>query len=805
MNIWFDLKYAWRLMMKTPGHSLLCIVVVALSVGMAIWSWSLAYAMAFKPMPFAGSERWYSIQIAAREAARPRPAIDAYTYQEILRRNRTINHLGAFDNRSAVLSEGQASTSLRAGLIDPGLLKAMGVAPQTGRLFDPADSRPGATPVVILSHDTWRNYFASDPKIVGREIRVDAEPARVIGVMPASFYAFEDSSIWRPLQLSPLTTPGLTPRTLYALIALEEGQTIETVAAEMKTAVDEVNRRHPTLFDAGRHAVLIPARLMFTHQNLQMVTTVVSIASAVLLLGCVNISMIFLARLLERSRELALRTAVGASRSRLLRQSLLETAYVVVFGLFLGWVLAVLGVDWMQSVSDLGSRIYATGRSDNQPELRPVDFLVAIGAATLLWLLSTLIPAWRIARQDASQVLAGGGKGVAGPGSSRSVGMLVGVQVIISSLVLVVCVNLVMTLREEGRKPTGVDATGVMISTYPTIFDARYAELSARLRYWDELTAKIKARLPGAMVAYSTTPAMRAASVPVAIEDQNRGTNESALTALVTAVSDDYFSVLGIRRQSGRLFDTTDTSTSLNVAIVDQNTIDRHWPGQNVLGKRLQLNPSENGPWLTVIGIVSNVTRPHAREVGVVYRPLRQADPTGFHLVMKVPTAAIDSRAALRAAAFAVDRDLPLHNLQTLNDYLMALNLSTISMVPAFSVIAGITVILAATGLFGLISRSVARRTQEVGVRRALGGTQWQVTAVFLRQGALYLSVAIVGSALGLLAANAITASVPNILNRAVPVTMGVLVLMALVIFTASYLPTRRAVALEPGDALRYE
>jgi ABC-type antimicrobial peptide transport system permease subunit len=159
----------------------------------------------------------------------------------------------------------------------------------------------------------------------------------------------------------------------------------------------------------------------------------------------------------------------------------------------------------------------------------------------------------------------------------------------------------------------------------------------------------------------------------------------------------------------------------------------------------------------------------------------------------------------LRAAAYAVDRDLPLHNLQLLDDYIAALSLNFTAMVPAFSAITLITLILAATGLFGLISRSVARRTQEIGVRRALGSTKWQVTAVFLRQGALYLSIGLVGGGLGILVMSMITASVPNILNRAVPVTLSVLVAMAFVILIASWLPTRRAVALEPGDALRYE
>lgn len=805
MNFWFDIKYAWRLFARTPGHSLLCVVVVALSVGLAMFTYSLAYAMAFKHLPFSGSDRWRSVQIAANKSGNVRASVDAYTYQEILKRNRTAKHLGAFSTRVAVLSEGQASTSLRTAAISPSLLEAMRVAPQTGRIFNASDSRPGAKPVVVLSFDTWKNYFAADPAIVGKQVRIDTQPMQIVGVMPADFYAFQDSALWLPLQLPTLARPGDSTVFVSPFIVLEKGQTADAVLAEMKAAVADVNKRYPELFSSERRVGLIRAHLMWTHPNLQIVSMVVFIALAVLLLGCMNISMIFLARLLERSRELALRVAVGASRSRLMRQCLLETALVVLFGLLLGYALALLGVDWMQSVDAFGSRIKATGRPANLPVLRPVDAVAAVSVAAVIWLMSTVIPAWRISRQDSAVVLAGNGKGVAAPGSARTASLLVGLQVTVSSLVLVICANLVMAIREEGLKPTGLNSARVTISTYPTELDARYPGSHERLRYWDELTAAIKARVTGAEVAYSTAVPTRPNSVTVAIEDQQGAAKQGTLKLPLNAVSDGYFSMLGIRLRSGRLFDRTDSENSVAVAILDENTAKRFWPGQNPLGKRVQLSPADNGPWLTVVGVVSAVNRPYDRDLGFIYRPLRQAVPKEFHLIARVPSAGSDPRVALRAAAFAVDRDVPLHNLQTLDDYLAAMNLNTTAMVPFFTVVTLITLILAATGLFGLISRSVAQRTQEVGIRRALGGTQWQVAAVFLRQGAIYLAIGVIGVGLGILVANLISFSIPNILTRAVPATSAVLVLMTLVIFTASYLPTRRAVALEPGDALRYE
>ena len=807
INLWFDLKYAWRLLHKSWGYSLMCAGVVALSVGLAVWTYSMAYSQVLKPLGFPDSERWYSVQIGADATATARPRVDAYTYQELLKQNRSADYLGAFVDRGVVLSEGQASTSLRAAAISPRLLAATQVVPRLGRKFEDTDGQPGAVAVAILSFDTWQNYFAADPAIVGKTARIDSEPVQIVGVMPKDFYAFEDFELWLPLQMTNLARPGDSTMTLSPLIVLDKDQNLNTVLNEMKPGIARVNSEYPDLFNSGRYVTLIPALRIFTHAETPLVAIVGFMAAAVLLLGCVNISMVFLARLLERSRELALRTALGAPRSRLLQQCLLETALIVLLGLVAGYGLAAMGVRWTQGLSNFIAQITAAGRLDNVMVLRPVDLVIAVVSATAIWLLSTLIPAWRIARQDAAVVLAGSGKGPSVRGGNKSAGLLVGLQVVISCLVLVICGNMVLAVNKEVGKPTGLNTARVMITTYPTLFDSRFSGAPQRLRYWEDLTAAIESRMPGAEVGFTTAAPTRPAKVAASIETRQGTENRGTLSLPFAEVSDNYFRLLGLRLRSGRLFDSTDNSASLNVAVVDEQMVARYWPDQDALGKRVQLNPSNNGPWLTIVGVVSAVAgRPYRTEdIGIIYRPLRQALPSGFQLLVKLPYTATDSRVALRAAAFAVDRDLPLHNLQMLDDYLAALDLNYRAMIPVLIVVAIITAMLAASGLFGLISRSVAQRTQEVGIRRALGATSWRATSMFLRQGGLYLSVGIVGVGLGIIVANLSSAIITNILDHAILTTLGVFLLMAIVIFTASHLPSRRAVALEPGDALRYE
>lgn len=804
-NLWFDLRYAWRLLFKTPAYSILCTLVVAISVGLAMFTYVMGYNTVFKPLPFPGADRWYSIQIADNATATARARVDAYTYQELLKHARATQHLGAFASRASVLSEGQASTSLRTASISPGLLAAMQVRPLLGRMFEATDSQIGATPTVILSFDTWQNLFAADPAIVGKQTRIDGQPVQIIAVMPEGLLAFQDFELWRPLQLPQLAGPGDSNVFVSPIMTLGEDQSLTAALTEMTPAIQQVNASHPQLFDAARHIELFPAYRIYSHDNVSIIFVSLAIAGAVLLLGCVNIGVVFFARMLERSHELALRSALGSSRGRLLRQCLLESVFIIAAGLVLALALAALGVHWGQSLGDLRQQIEATGRPLTYPSIRWIDVLTATAVATAVWLLCTLFPAWRIANQDAALALGGSGKGVAGTGRTRGASLLVGLQVLVASLVMVVCANVVVSVKEEASRPMGIETDRIMLSTYPTALAERYPEPEQRLRYWDDLTTSINSRISGADVAFATAVPTDPNTAPAAIESQEGGVDQGMLKLPFAVVSDNYFKLLGIELRAGRAFDITDTSDSMSVAIVDENTAARYWRNQDVLGKRIQVNPAENGPWLTIVGVTSAVRGPYSGYSGVVYRPLRQVVPSEFVLLTKLPNAAADNRAELRAAAFAVDRDQPLQNLQTLDDYLQVLNLSTTALLPPFTGVTLVTVILAAAGLFGLISRSVIRRTQEVGVRRAMGSTQWQIVAMFLRQALWYALVAVVGVCLGIVVSNGLGAAIPNIFANVILVTLAVFLVLALVIFVAAYLPTRRVVALEPGDALRYE
>lgn len=805
-NLWFDLKYALRLWSKAPGYFLVCSSVVALSVGLALWASVLVYTLTLKPLPFVGSESWMSVQVAKDASAGAKPEIDPYTYQEIRKRSQSVAHLGAYAARAALLSEGHAASRLRAAAISPRLLAATGVAPQLGRLFAENDGQAEAAPIAILSHAAWQSYFAGAADVIGRQARIDGRSVQIVGVMPESFFAFDDFEIWFPLQPAQMAAPDADAASLVALVELRPGQGSEALLAEMRPAVDEVNQRYAGQFDAARHLELVPAHQMFTHGFLPVQTMISLVAVAVLLLGCVNISLVFFARLLERSRELALRMALGSTRWRMLRQCLLESVLVMVPGLVAGVILTVLGVRWTRWISDTMSQYLANGRDGNPLTVQPGHLLLAVGIAAVLWLLSTLVPSWRVAKQDAAAGLGGSGKGTAKAGSARSASLVVGLQVLVSALVLMVCMNLMMAVREETSKPSGIASANIMLSTYPTAFNARYPDLASRLAYWTNLSGQIARRVPGAEVAYATAVPTRAAAEPVAFEGQARAADQAALKVPLAAVSDNYFALLGIQLRAGRLFNSSDNETALPSAVLDEVTARRYWPGQDPLGKRIQLDPKGKATWVTVVGVVSAVGHePYGDAPGGIYRPLRQANPASFLTLAKLPAAAPAQRSVLQEAAYAADQDMPLQNLQLFDDYQGALDILYTALVPAFGVIAAITVLLAASGLFGLISRFVASRTQEIGIRRALGSSTGRIMALFLRQGGAYLLVGMVGGALGLLLVNALSASLPNVLSQALPVALLVFLLLGAVIFGATYLPTRRAVLLEPADALRHE
>jgi len=804
-NIRFDLAHAWRLFVRTPGNSLLCILVVALSVGLSLFVYVIDYNIGLKPLPFEGSSQWLSIQTADNPSASLRPRTDVFTYNELRKRTRSVNYLGAFSPRSPIMSEGEASMRLRGAAIEPSLLAALGRKPMLGRLFDDRDGAADASTSVILSYDTWRNYFSGDPQIVGKNIRVDGKMVPVAGVMPADFFAFQDFEVWTPLQKTVLAAPDASLPKVTVLAVPAAGASVDAVNADLSQAIASINADYPQAYGAKRRVSVFPANRMYTHDNIPVIAMATFIAVAVLLLGGLNISMIFFAMLMERSRELALRTALGSTRWRVLRQCLLQSFFVIAFGLVVGAVLAVLAVKWAHGLLDFTSRLQASGRDPNELLVRPLDFVVAIVAAAVLWLLSTLIPAWRISRLDPATTLAGTGKGTAAKGSQRTTSILVGVQVLVSSVLLVICANIATAVSSELRRPVGVAEADRFLSTYASTLGSRYATPDDRLRYWDQLDASIRQRVPGAEVAYMTASPTAPSMQRADIEDRvGAADSKNKLELPFTTVSSNYFDVLGISIRSGRGFDATDVATNQQVAIVDERTAAQYWPNRSPLGQRVQLDPENNGPWLTIVGVASAVSGPYSDVPGVIYRPLKQATPTAFQLLVKVPAPRSDTREQLRTAAFEVDPDVPLHNLQRLDEYLVAIN-SYKSMVPGFTGIALITVILAASGLFGLISRSVAQRTQEIGIMRALGSTSGRIIRGFMRQAMWYLIVGLIGGVLGIVMTTGMTSVVPNALDGVVMVTLAVLIVMVAVIFGSSYLPARRAVVMEPGDALRYE
>src|ERR1700722_16687418 len=273
MNFGFDLRYAWRLLTKSRGYSLLCASVVALSVGLPVWAYTLVYSQLLKPLGFP-AERWYSVQIAAQPGERAYPNVDVYTYQELLKNNRSANYLGAFafpdadateQGKAVVLSEGQASAARRTVEITPRLFSATQVRPLLGRTLEDTDAQPGAAAVAVLSFDTWQNYFAGDPAIIGKTARVDRAPIQIVGVMPKNFFMFLDYEIWLPLQMPNLARPQDSSMIVSPIIVLGRDQNLDVVLNEMKTAVDRVNRDYPDLFKATRQVLLFPGVRMYTH------------------------------------------------------------------------------------------------------------------------------------------------------------------------------------------------------------------------------------------------------------------------------------------------------------------------------------------------------------------------------------------------------------------------------------------------------------------------------------------------------------------------------------------------------------
>lgn len=800
-SLFQDLRYGARMLLRSPGFAAVAVLTLALGIGGNTAIFSVVNAVVFRRLPYQNPDRlvWLSETDLRERSGDMR--VSPPTFLDWRSQAQGFEAVSAISEGDFVFTGRGEPERIPGAAVSANFFALLGVRPALGRTFLPEDDRVAGRPVVILSHEFWRNRFGSDPGIVGRGIALDGKSYEVVGVAPAGFNYPPGNRLWVPLM--PTLGDGLTIRGAHILDVigrLKSGVPLSRASAELNAVQQRIAQEDSDYRNYGARVVPLQEHIV---GDLRLpLLVLLGAVGFVLLIACANVANLFLARAAARGREMAIRVAAGATRGRVVRQLLTESAMMALAAGTLGTLLASWGVDALVALSPQKlPRAQEIG-------LNGQVLAFALVVSLLTGLLFGLAPALQARKVDLSAGLKGEGFQLIG-GTSRNrlqsllvvsetalgLVLLVGAGLMIKSFVRLLQVNL-------GFRPQHVIAFRLSLA------DSRYPDPRGQAAFFQQLLERIKT-LPGVRsvgMGRNLPISGQSMTSPVIIEGRPAPPGERRLVQQA-AVDPGYFSAMGIRIESGRSFNERDNAEATPVIILNQAFVRQFFPGENPLGKRLRTFFGK--PVMReVVGVVGNVKHsgPARATPPEVYVPYAQEPGPYMTVVVRTDADAATTIPAVRSAVLAIDRNEPLDQVATME----SLFSESVARPRFFSWVlgafGGMALILVAVGIYGVISYSVAQRVHEIGVRLALGAEQRDVLRLIIGQGLLLTGIGIVAGLAGALPLTHILAGLLFAVRPTDPATfVGVALLLMSVAMLASYIPARRAMKVDPMVALRYE
>jgi predicted permease len=799
-----DLAFARRTVRRSPGFATTAVTVVALGVGATTAAFSITDHILFRPLPFPQPDRL--VRLWQNQSARgyTRMELSPANYRDWKRMSRSFEEIGAFGARSLNLGGDGEPERLDGQWTSVELFRILGVRPEIGRTFGPEDAVPGAPAVAVLSHSLWMARFGGEGSVLGRRLLLDGEPHVVVGVMPATFhFPSRDTEVWTARTFVDADYQDRTDTFVYAVGRLRTGVSLAQARAEMTVIAAQLERAYPNE-NALVGATILGLREELPDQARLLPLALLGAAGCVLLIACTNLTSLLLARAMVRRKELAVRSALGAGRERLVRQLLTESLLLAAAGGTVGVVLAALAVPVLARLVPQSLPIAATPAMD----LRVLAF--TLGLTALTGIAFGVVPALRAGGQAGAGGLQEGRAGVGGR-RERVRSTLVMAEVMTSVVLLVSCGLLLRALWRVQTVDPGFRPEGVL--TLRTALPLpRYEAAAVRQRFYDEVLAGARA-LPGvSSAAYiSFLPmVMRGGVWPVALPGEAPAPGAQPMATLRFATP-GFFDALGIPLKSGRDLRSSDTRDAPFVAVVSESFARRHWPGLDPIGRTFKFGFAER----TVVGVAADI-----RVRGLE----RSSEPQVYLSAPQVPDGSIigyipkdlvirtsggDPRAllpALREIVKGVDPLQPVSDVRLLSEIVEGETAARRVQVRVLGAFAATAFLLAGIGLHGLLSFAVSTRVQEIGVRMALGARSADILSLILREA---LTMAASGLVVGLAVAYAAGRGMEALLAGVRPadgLTFGAAIALASVMAIVGGLaPARRAVGVDPTTAMRAE
>jgi putative ABC transport system permease protein len=796
-----DLGYALRQLRKNPGFAAVAIATLALGIGANTTIFSIFNATLLRPLPYKDPDRlvilWSTIP---RWGFSGPGALTDPDYVQWAQQNQVFEQVAAFRGQTSNLTGSGVAERLIGSTATASLFPLLGVSAELGRVFSADEQLPGHENVVLLSHRVWARRFGSDPNIVGRPLTLDGNSLTVLGVMPAHFQLPNDADFWTPLVLSSDRSNAMD----QIIARLRPGVT-------MDRAVEDITLiAHRLSPDSSIQLSLAFLKDKAVANIRPALTVLLAAVGLVLLIACANVANLLLARATARQQEIVMRKVLGASPMRIVRQMLTESVLLAGIGGVLGLLLAVatrnLLVRWMpeRMVPGVTSRMLAV---DMDMWVLGFSFLASLATGILFG----LAPAWQVAKADAqSSLKVAEATHTSGVRSQRLRGALIVAEFALTLVLLVGAGLLIKSFVRLLKVDPGVVAKNVVILNLE-LPETRYRTNLQKIAFHDAVLDRIGA-LPGTHAAGTVGYGMPFGDGGIQgdFTVQGRGEPTPGITASKLVVSQNYFRALGIPLKDGREFDPRDSARSEPVVIVSQSLARRFWPGQSAVGQRLDPGFSGAG-WCSIVGIVGDVKQGGLASDAplTIYLPYGQGPSfllSFMAIAVRTGGDPVSMVNAVRTQVQSVDPEIPVFGASSMEE-LISKSVSE----PRFNSVllasfAGLALVLAAVGIYGVIAYSVTQRTREIGIRMALGAEPRSVANRVVGEGA---RLALLGIALGMVAALALARLIANFLfgvTATDPATFcGVAMLLTLVALAACYIPARRAARVDPIVALRYE
>lgn len=800
-----DVRYGFRMIARNPWFAFVAALTLALGIGVNTAGFSIANGVWWKKLPFQNPKEVVTLGMSNGSIDPDLARMSYPEFDEMRSRARSFKALAAIERKPIVLAnQGTSAERFNGARITANLFSMLGVAPVRGRDFTAEDEKRGAPKVVLIAYDVWQSRYGGRDDVIGRTIHADTEPAMIVGVMPPGFKFPFVQRVWVPL--IPAGNEKRSDRSLDVFARLADGIGIQEARSETSVISRSAARAHPGTSKGYEAVVLTFMNWVQGPDENTPLYMIVGAVGFILLIACSNTANLFLSRTARYSREVAVRTALGAGRWRIIRQVLVETVMLSLLGGVFGVLFAQAGIRWFEyTVSIVRDNAGMPFWMSFEIDYRVLAYVVVICVAAGIGFGS--LPAIHISRTNVNENLKLSGHQTTGGRQVRRTETILLVGEIAMTIVLLAEAGLLMRgfIRLTELNP-GVDTHNMLVAELQLPW-SNYPENSDRIAFVDTLTQRFSNPNHTVTVAWAP-PLGGTIRQQLKLEDRDISDRTTKLPDTgVLPVGDRYFSTLGVKFVLGRDFQSADGSKGAEAAIINERFAAKYWPGEDPIGKRLRLGDATT-PWLTVVGVSHDVFQEGDALTGpkpVVYVPYRQFPVTDLSIMVRNK----DTRSTgteLRAEVAAIDSDLALYEVMPFDEILRTSLWQQRILGVLLGTLAVMALVMSSVGLYGVTAQGVNRRKKELGIRTALGATPFRVVWLVLQQSFVRI---VLGLALGLISASFLTGLTSRVLDGVEPndlVTfISTSVLLVFVTFAASIVPARRAASLNPVDALRID